>query len=122
MKYLYWGATGLVALLAIGSGSSYFFAEAPAETFDHLGFPDYFRIQLGIAKVLGGIALLAPLPRVVKEWVYAGFTINFISAAIAHIAAGDPIAETIPPVVAFILLVVSYVTYHTYYRSDRSQR
>lgn len=62
-KYLYWGATGLLAALMLFSGVMYFVADAPAATFERLGFPDYFRIQLGIAKLVGGVALLVPLPR-----------------------------------------------------------
>jgi hypothetical protein len=113
-KYVYWGLTGLVALFALLSGAMYFIAEAPAETFEHLGFPDYFRIQLGIAKLIGGVALLAPLPRWLKEWTYAGFAIDFVSALIAHLAVGDPISTMIMPVVALVLLMGSHVSYHQY--------
>lgn len=121
-KYLYWGATGLLAVFMALSSVSYFVAEAPATAFEQLGFPDYFRIELGIAKMAGAIALVTPVPRAVKEWTYAGFTISFVSAVIAHVAVGDPLADVGPPVVAFALLMTSYVTYHRYYRSDTSVR
>lgn len=111
-KYLYWGSTSLVALLALASGAMYFVAEAPAETFARLGFPDYFRIQLGIAKLVGGVALLVPLPRWLKEWTYAGFTIDFVSALIAHLAVGDPLSDMMMPLVALALLWTSYMSYH----------
>lgn len=110
-KYLYWGSTGLVALLALASGAMYFI-NPPTETFAHLGFPDYFRIQLGVAKLVGGVALLVPLPRWLKEWTYAGFTIDFGSAIIAHLAVGDPLSAAVTPIVAVIILVTSYVSYH----------
>lgn len=113
-KYIYWGSTGLVALLALASGTMYFVAEAPADTFARLGFPDYFRVQLGVAKIVGGLALLVPLPRWLKEWTYAGFTIVFASAAIAHLAAGDPVSAAIMPVVALIVLLSSYASYRQY--------
>lgn len=112
-KYLYWGSTGLVALLALASGALYF-VQPPTETFAHLGFPDYFRIQLGIAKLVGGVALLVPLPRWLKEWTYAGFTIDFGSALIAHLAVGDPLTSAVTPVVALLLLLTSYASYHRY--------
>ena len=117
-KYLYWGSTGLVALLALASGTMYFVAEAPADSFARLGFPDYFRIQLGIAKLVGGMALLVPLPRWLKEWTYAGFTTDFGSAAIAHLAVGDPLSDVATPVVALVVLLTSYVSYHRYYLTD----
>ncbi|MFO8100023.1 MAG: DoxX family protein [Salinibacter sp.] len=117
MKYLYWGTTALLALMMAGSGTMYFVAENASQTFAELGFPDYFRIELGIAKLLGAAALVLPLPRSVKEWTYAGFGISFISAIIAHLAVGDPVADVVPPIVASALLVTSYVTYHTYRRA-----
>jgi uncharacterized membrane protein len=113
-KYVYWGSTGFVALFVLFSGAMYFIADAPAESFERLGFPDYFRIQLGIAKLVGGVALLVPLPRWLKEWTYAGFTIDFVSALIAHAAVGDPAVSMVMPVVALLLLMASYVSYHRY--------
>ena len=119
-KYLYWGSTGLVAFFMVVSATLYFVADGPAATFERLGFPDYFRIELGIAKVAGAVALVAPLPRALKEWAYAGFTISFVSAVIAHAAVGDPLTDLVPPVGAFALLMTSYVTYHRYYRSEHT--
>jgi len=113
LKSLYWGSTGLVALLALASGAMYF-VQPPTETFAQLGFPDYFRIQLGVAKLVGGVALLVPLPRWLKEWTYAGFTIDFGSAIIAHLAVGDPLSSAVTPMVALIILLTSYASYHQY--------
>jgi hypothetical protein len=60
-----------------------------AEAFTHLGFPDYFRVELTWAKLLGVVLLLAPVPARLKEWAYAGFAITLASALIAHLAVGD---------------------------------
>jgi len=60
-----------------------------AEAFTHLGFPDYFRVELTWAKLLGVVLLLAPVPARLKEWAYAGFAITLASALIAHVAVGD---------------------------------
>jgi len=121
-KYAYWGSTGLVASFMLASGILYFVAEGPAATFEQLGFPGYFRIELGVAKILGAIALVAPLPRWMKEWTYAGFTITFVSAATAHLAAGDPISAALPPVFALLVLLASYGTYHRYYRTAPAEQ
>ena len=109
--YIYWGSTGLLALMMIGSGISYFFVEEIAASFENMGFPHYFRIELGIAKLIGAVALVLPLPRFLKEWAYFGFIVSFVSAFIAHVAVGDPIGDIIPPVIALAILAVSYVTY-----------
>jgi hypothetical protein len=60
-----------------------------AEAFTHLGFPDYFRVELSLAKFLGVFLLLAPVPARLKEWAYVGFAITIGSALIAHFAVGD---------------------------------
>jgi hypothetical protein len=60
-----------------------------AEAFTHLGFPGYFRVELALAKLLGVVVLLAPVPARLKEWAYAGFAITIVSALIAHFAVGD---------------------------------
>src|SRR4051812_31471172 len=60
-----------------------------AAAFTHLGFPDYFRVELSWAKFFGVALLLAPVPARLKEWAYAGFAIPLGSALIAHLAVGD---------------------------------
>jgi hypothetical protein len=60
-----------------------------AEAFTHLGFPAYFRVELALAKLLGVVLLLAPVPPRLKEWAYAGFAFTLVSALIAHLSVGD---------------------------------
>ena len=60
-----------------------------AEAFTRLGFPDYFRVELSWAKLLGVVLLLAPVPARLKEWAYAGFAITLGSALIAHFSVED---------------------------------
>lgn len=64
-----------------------------AETFVHLGFPAYFRVELSWAKLAGLAVLLIPMvPARLKEWAYAGFAITLVSALIAHLSVGDGFA------------------------------
>lgn len=92
------------------SAFAYFTSEQMVAAFQHLGFPGYFRIELGIAKILGVVALLIPGKLLLKEWVYAGFSITFVSAFIAHTNSGDPLSVAFPPVAALVLLMASYAT------------
>jgi hypothetical protein len=109
---IYWITTGLVATIMLGSGAFFFFAPAGKEAFAHLGLPSYFRIELTIAKALGGLALLIPsLPRAVKQFAYFGCGLTILSAVIAHSASGDGISHVIDPLIIFSILVVSYVCY-----------
>ena len=109
-KVIYWITTGLVSLMMLFSGYAYFTDPNISAGFTHLGFPNYFRIQLGVGKLVGALLLLLPfVPTRIKEFAYVGFGITFISAAIAHIASGDPTSVVIGPVIALVVLVVSYV-------------
>jgi len=50
---LYWSLTGLVSAFMVFSAVMYLTAEQMAAAFRHLGFPDYFRVELAIAKLIG---------------------------------------------------------------------
>lgn len=105
----YWGATGLVAIAALSGGVSYLSADPHAiENFQHVGYPQQLRVLLGIAKVAGATVLLLPRLPVLKEWAYAGFTITWIAATVAHYLADDG-ALTLAPVALLGSLAVSYM-------------
>ena len=112
IKITYWAATIIVALMMVYSGYAYLTQPMFRQAFQHLGFPNYFRIELAIAKLIGAVLLLAPVAPRVKEWVYAGFTIVFISAVTAHTVSGDPLANRAMPVIFLVLLILSYISYH----------
>jgi hypothetical protein len=111
-KITYWTTTILLAAMMVFSAFGYLTQEAIKQGFQHLGFPDYFRVELAIAKLAGAVVLLAPVASRLKEWAYAGFTITFISAFIAHTASGDPVFVRMMPLLFLVLLAVSYVAYH----------
>ena len=85
----YWIATALFSLQITFTAYAQLTLPQVAEAFTHLGFPDYFRVELSWAKFIGVALLLAPVPARLKEWVYAGFAIVLGSALIAHLAVGD---------------------------------
>lgn len=108
-KWTYWITTGLVSGVMLYTAITYFTAEKMKDSFKHLGFPDFFRIELGIAKALGALALLLPfLPSRLKEAAYAGFAITFVSAIVAHLSQHDPIMHSLQAVILLMLLGVSY--------------
>src|SRR6516162_1996682 len=86
---VYWIVTALFCLQMGFTAYAQLRLPQVAESFAHLGFPGYFRVELSWAKLLGVVLLLAPVPARLKEWAYAGFAINIGSAVIAHIAVGD---------------------------------
>jgi DoxX-like protein len=79
-----------------------------AVMFTHLGFPDYFRVELSWAKLLGVVLLLAPVPARLREWAYVGFAITLGSALIAHFSMGDGPAVWSWAAATSILWAMSY--------------
>jgi hypothetical protein len=86
---IYWIVTVLFCLQMSFTAYAQLRLPQVAESFTHLGFPAYFRVELSWAKLLGVVLMLAPAPPRLKEWAYAGFAINLASALIAHLAVGD---------------------------------
>ncbi|MBT2560703.1 DoxX family protein [Pedobacter sp. ISL-68] len=108
-KIIYWSTTGIISAMMLFSAFGYFTNADMKAAFVHLGFPDYFRIELGVLKVLGALTLILPMiSDKVKSFAYFGFALAFVSAFIAHISSGDPIAVAIAPIVFLAILGVSY--------------
>lgn len=111
-KIIYWITTSLAMLMGGVSGFLYLFLPQMKEAFQLMGFPDYFRIELAIAKIIGLFVILLPqVPAKFKEWAYTGFCIVFISAIVAHTVV-QGFATAIAPIVVLVLLSVSYTYYH----------
>src|SRR4051812_1975812 len=85
----YWILTSLFCLQMAFTAYAQLQLPQVAEMFTHLGFPDYFRVELSWAKLLGVVLLLAPVPARLKEWAYAGFAITLASALVGHFSVGD---------------------------------
>jgi len=110
-KITYWVSTSIVAGMILLSAYNYMTNEEVKVICRRLGFPDYFRIEVAIAKFLGALALLVPVGSRIKEWAYFGFVLIFISAPIAHIASGDPLSQSFGALGYLAVLAVSYITW-----------
>jgi hypothetical protein len=115
-RIIYWTTTGIVSSVMVFSIINFTFLDRfpfPEGGFVHLGFPNYFRTELTIAKALGVLALLVPsVPAKIKEFAYFGFAITLISASFAHFSSGDArisVLFIIDPLIFLALLIVSYV-------------
>jgi hypothetical protein len=105
----YWATTGLVAF-AFAAGGLADLARGPdmVAAMTHLGYPAYFMTIIGVWKVLGAVAVLAPkFPRL-KEWAYAGMFFDLTGAAISHAAVGDAAGKVITPLVLCGLVAASW--------------
>lgn len=110
---LYWSFTGLLsALMVIGSIPDMMLVPEAVALFEHLGYPAYLLPFLGIAKLLGIVAILVPgFPRI-KEWAYAGLFFDLLGAMYSSIAVGDPASQWLLFLIGFILIAGSYTFYH----------
>jgi len=77
----------------------------------HLGYPAYFVPFIGTMKILAVIAVLIPGFAKIKEWAYAGLVFDTFGALYSHILTGDPASVWAAPLIALILIILSYVLY-----------
>ncbi len=105
----YWLVTVLFCLAMTAGGTMNLMrAEMQKEAMTALGYPDYLMTILGVAKILGVIALLIPGVPLLKEWAYAGFTFDLSGAASSHAFVGDSPAEMLVPLVILSIAIASY--------------
>ncbi|RPD42284.1 DoxX family protein [Chitinophaga barathri] len=97
--------TGLISAFMLFSA---YFTLTNKVAMGLLGFPDYFRIELTIAKIIGAIVILIPqVPARYKEYVFVGFSICLVSASIAHFFSRDAIYKVILPLTELVLLLLA---------------
>jgi hypothetical protein len=105
----YWVLTAYIAFESLWAGVADILHAAPLfGILLHLGYPPHFGTMLGIWKVLGVVALLAPRYPLLKEWAYAGMFFDFSAAIVAHAAAGDGGVSYIGPVLSIPVLLGSW--------------
>ena len=106
----YWVFNGLFAALMLFSAIPDSISDPKAVEGMHvgLGYPLYFIPFIGVAKLLGVIAILVPgFPRL-KEWAYAGLFFDLIGATYSMLAIGMPGLFMALPLA---LAVTAYVFY-----------
>ncbi len=114
INIFYWICTILVAAMMAFSGIQTVIhnPEGTKIVVQHLGYPEYFNSYLGALKIIGAVLLLIPgFPRL-KEWIYAGFTFDMVSAVYSFISVGDPVSSWAIILIFIALLAGSYFFYH----------
>ena len=108
-KIGYWVCTGLIGFAFLSGGVVDVLQPAEAvQGMTHLGYPLYFMTIIGVWKVLGAIAILAPGLPLIKEWAYAGIVFDLTGAAASHAAVGDGAADILTPLVMTAMAVASW--------------
>jgi hypothetical protein len=80
-KIIYWILTILFAVfMAFTAVPDILLVPDAVKFMTHLGYPNYFTQFIGVAKVLGAIAILVPGFPKIREWAYAGLFFDLIGA------------------------------------------
>jgi len=104
-KILYWITTILFSLaILMGVIPS----EQGKELMTHLGYPLYLMTILGIAKVLGVIAIVQQKYKTLKEWAYAGFTFDILGASLSFYFVGDGLVAALTTLIFLLVMFASY--------------
>ena len=116
IKILYCVFTGLFSAMMLASAvpDILVVSEAVKGMHDGLGYPVYLIPFLGVAKLLGVLAILLPINRRIKEWAYAGLFIDLVGATYSIIASGAPLPNYVFMILPIGLATLSYVFYHKY--------
>lgn len=105
----YWACTLFIALSALWAGITDVLHAPPLfDVLLRLGYPPHFATVLGVWKILGALALMAPRYPLLKEWAYAGMFFDYSSAGVAHAAAGDGVVSYVGPILSIAALVASW--------------
>lgn len=108
-KIIYWITTGWLSLGMVSTGIVQLIKlDEEAQKMKTLGYPMYFLTIIGVWKLLGVIAILAPKMPLIKEWAYAGFFFLMSGAIFTHLAVGDNAAEYFGPTLLLVLTIVSW--------------
>ncbi|MEN9626338.1 MAG: hypothetical protein RL557_666 [archaeon] len=116
IKIWYWIITILFcAFMTFSAVSELLQTESAQKVMVDLGYPPYLNYILGIAKILGVIALLIPQFKVIKEWAYAGFAFDIIGAGLSiGFDGGGWMALTVLP-----FLVVMFISYSLWKKVEK---
>lgn len=105
----YWVSTVIVGW-ELGMGGTWDILRIPYVriVIEHLGYPSYILVILGVWKVPGAVVLLIPRFPMLKEWAYAGAFFNYTGAAASHLAGGDGVGIWAAPAGLAVILVASW--------------
>lgn len=118
-KIIYWVATTIIFLFQGVMPALTSHTEMARQGISQLGYPAYFGTMLAIFKVSGAtVIMFSRFPRRLKEWAYAGFAFDFLAATISNGAVLGIGAEVVSPLIALLILAVSYVYYHKLQRKN----
>lgn len=119
-KILYWVFTILFALIMFSTAVPNLMMSQDSIALIHtrLGYPEYFIMLIGVAKILGVIGILIPGFPLVREWAYAGLFFDLSAATVSGIVVDGFHPAQLGMLVFFAPGVLSYIYYHKKLRDE----
>jgi len=113
LNILYWTFTGLLAFVMLMSGvqNALVTPDSVKLLTSQLGYPQYIIAFLGVAKILGAIAILVPGYPTLKEWAYAGLFFDLLGATYSAIMSEGLQPAHAGMLIFFALWALSYIYY-----------
>ena len=119
-KIVYYLSTAILTVFLVGGGVTYLsgnerilyaFSNEMVEGYNAIGFPAWLILPMGIMKICGALALWVPIPRLIREWAYAGIFFNMLLAIGAHLFNPiNPTDNDLTAILPFIMVIVSRIT------------
>ena len=114
-RKLYWLVTSpFVLLMVYFAWGSLTKVPALVDAVTNLGYPPYVLEILGLANLLGVIAIFVGKVKILKEWAYAGITFNLVAACISHVYIDDHTGIAMVPLLFLIPVFASYYLWVKY--------
>lgn len=118
-KIIYWILTGLFLFVMVGSAiPDVLVVDMAVQGFKEMQMPAYLLPFVGVAKILGAIAILIPgYPRV-KEWAYAGLIFDLVGAVYSVAASGKSVENWAP---MFLFIALGFASYFYYHKLQKAK-
>lgn len=119
IKITYWVLTGLFLFVMVGSAiPDVLVQDIAVQGFKEMQMPAYLLPFVGVAKILGAIAILIPgYPRI-KEWAYAGLMFDLIGAVYSVAASGKSVENWAP---MFLFIALGFASYFYYHKLQKAK-
>ncbi|MBL7892703.1 MAG: DoxX family protein [Bacteroidia bacterium] len=115
-KIIYWTTTILfAAFMTFSAIPDILMVDDAIKFMTHLNYPVYFIPFIGVAKLLGSIAILIPAFKKIKEWAYAGLFFDLIGAVYSILMTDGFQPGMLVMVVVFGISITSYIYNQKYY-------
>lgn len=112
VRIIYWVFTIIFCAFMLFSGVVELMqTESAQKGLIDLGYPVYLNYILGVAKLLGVLAILQNRFKELKEWAYAGFTIDIVGAGASFVLNGMGFASTLFVIPFLVVMFVSYFSW-----------